>query len=103
MNKFLIAMVFSLLLYSCGSNSPHHQVVADSLCLEIIVEDTIGVELGDENFVFGKICGVETDVDGNLLVLDAISCEVLRYTTEGIYLGQFAGPGLLCFRGVELL
>ena len=61
--------------------------------LQMVPLDTIGVEFGDERYVFGDLCSAEIDSDGNLVVLDAVSCNARRYSPSGEYLGEFAGSG----------
>ncbi len=63
----------------------------------LIVVDSIGVELGDSNFVFGAVGEVDTGPDGDIYVLDWIRCTVFRFSSEGDFIQrigrQGSGPG----------
>ncbi len=64
---------------------------------ELTFVDSIGVELGDSNYVFGSIEAVSHAADGNLLVLDRPACSVKEYTLEGEFVRSLgrrgSGPG----------
>lgn len=65
----------------------------------IEIVGTIGVELGDSNYVLGAVQSVDHDLDGNILVLDRSACCVRVYTGDGEFLRnisqQGSGPGEL--------
>jgi len=69
--------------------------------LQIIFEEdlTIGVEEGDENYMFGNQVFVNTDDDGNIYVTDGDRRTVRKYDSDGNFLqsiGQLGqGPGEL--------
>ena len=86
-----ILIISVLLAACCGSDqdSSHDTTsVTDRM-----VTDTIGVDTGSENYVFGDISGADTDMNGNLLVLDGVNCTVKVFTPEGDYAGSFGGSG----------
>lgn len=63
----------------------------------LTVTDSIGVELGDSDYVFGQIAGVSWTPSGEIAVLDLKRCSILFYDREGTYLRsvgrQGSGPG----------
>jgi hypothetical protein len=63
----------------------------------ISIVDSIGVELGDSNYVWGSIEVVTHTADGNILALDRPACCVREFTIEGEFVRQFGrkgtGPG----------
>ncbi len=93
MSRQVTVAAFAILLLGCSLKRSDEETALDGSFIEIAVEDTIGREVGDERFIFGDICSLETDSAGNLIVLDALRCNVRRYTPSGEYLGEFAGAG----------
>lgn len=65
----------------------------------LILVDSIGVELGDSNYVWGSIEVVTHTADGNILAMDRPACCVREFTPEGEFVRQFGrrgtGPGEL--------
>ncbi len=63
----------------------------------VTIIDSIGVELGDSNYVWGSIEAVTHAADGNILALDRPACCVREFTPEGEFVRQFGrkgtGPG----------
>jgi len=55
--------------------------------------DSVGIELGDERFVFGVIASVEFLPNGRLLVLDSNRQTLRVFSVSGEYLAGFGGPG----------
>lgn len=63
----------------------------------LYVADSIGVELGDSNYVFGQIAGVDLTPDGGLAVLDMQKTSISIFSPAGEFqrsIGrQGSGPG----------
>jgi len=61
--------------------------------------DSIGVEVGDSNYVFGTVSSARITADGSILVVDMQRAAVLFYTPEGEFVRQVgrrgSGPGEL--------
>jgi hypothetical protein len=58
------------------------------------VEDlSIGVEEGDESYVFDNPTDADADRSGNIYVLDSGDCVVKEFGPDGRYLRQFGGRG----------
>lgn len=65
--------------------------------IELTVHCTIGVELGDTNFVFGRIVDAVQTADGGVLALDLTTLNVRRFDSNGAFIGSVgregSGPG----------
>ncbi|MCK5131854.1 MAG: hypothetical protein KAR40_06845 [Candidatus Sabulitectum sp.] len=63
----------------------------------LLIVDSIGVEIGDPDYVFGSIEAVSHTDYGNILVLDRPACSVVEYTPEGEFMNRMgrsgSGPG----------
>jgi len=63
----------------------------------LVVTDSIGVELGDSNFVFGQIVSAQFMPDGNIVVADIIKSRVSIFSPDGEFIApvgrQGSGPG----------
>ncbi len=63
----------------------------------LTVADSIGVELGDSDYVFGQVAGAAWTPAGDIAVMDMKRCAILFYTADGQYLStlgrQGSGPG----------
>ncbi len=63
--------------------------------MKIIFEEdlTIGVEDGDEHYMFGNLVSVNTDEEGNFYVADKDRNTVKKYDSNGRFLLSFGGSG----------
>lgn len=104
--KYLMICVSVFLVLAaaaCGNGQPEPAIDEPDedteTALEILFIDSIGVELGDSNYVLGSIESSSHSVDGNILILDRPACCVREYTTEGEFVRQYGrrgtGPGEL--------
>ena len=99
MIKYLLFLSTLLLVISgCGGGETSPEVSGDdTVQLEII--GTIGVEMGDSNYVLGAVQSIDHDDQGNILVLDRSACCVMVYSPEGEFLRKISregsGPGEL--------
>jgi hypothetical protein len=103
-NSFYFVFVMFFLLYtSCtGENTQTdnghtlHVVNYANVCTLTVV-DSIGVELGDSNYVFGAVREVEIGPVGDIYIVDWIKCAIFRYSPNGEFLQQIGhrgnGPG----------
>jgi hypothetical protein len=68
---------------------------------DLVPVDTVGVELGDSNYVFGVISSVDFDHQGNLLVLDPATSSFSVFSPRGEFLERVgragSGPGEFLF------
>ena len=105
---FFITSVSTLLMAACGAEEQHaneENIPVPELILTLT--DTIGVELGDTNYVFGFAADV-VRTDSILYVLDTPYATVKKYQMEGTYIGSIGthgnGPGEMVFpQSLELL
>jgi hypothetical protein len=79
-----------------GTSEQVPEVVPDAdYYLELV--DSIGVELGDSNYVFGAISSAKYGPDGNIFVVDLQRSTVLFYSPAGEFIRQVgrsgSGPG----------
>jgi len=100
-----------LLAFFCGKDSaqPDCSLVlfgeTDSNPGILSVEDSIGIEMGDSNYVFGSVRRVEVHPDGSILVLDWIKCTIFQFSPSGEFIryigrrgegpGEFLQPGFM--------
>jgi len=102
--RLLLITVAAALLAGCGSEergmtgerSPEEGALPT---VGITVVDSIGVEIGDSNYVMGAIEGLCFGPDGNIAVLDCARSCVRIYSPAGEYVRQIgargSGPGEL--------
>lgn len=100
---FAVALTwFLLVLVSCGtenldpdSSSPGFESDPEGTCL--LVVDSIGVEIGDPNYVFGAIGDVGIGPGGDIFVVDKMKCCIFRYSPDGEFIQLIGrrgeGPG----------
>lgn len=96
-----ISILLVLSLAACGNGQPEpsaNEPVEDrGITIELLFIDSIGVELGDSNYVLGSIEASSHTLDGNILILDRPACCVREYTTGGEFVRQYGrrgtGPG----------
>jgi len=97
----LLVGAISIASLSCGSASEpvEDTAVQESLTStrELVFADSIGVELGDSNFVLGSIEAVSHTLEGNILLLDRPAARVREYTADGEFVRNHgrrgSGPG----------
>ena len=97
--KKILGLCVVLLFAACGEDV---EVITDSsreAVLSLVKLDSIGVELGEPEYVFGAIEGAVTGPDGNIAVLDRAACCIKVYTPDGQFIRQISregnGPGEL--------
>ncbi len=90
--KRLAPSVF-ILLFLIGCGSPEESSEEASPAIVLTPLDSVGIELGDERFVFGVIASVEFLPDGRLLVLDSNRQTLRVFSSSGEFLSEYGGPG----------
>lgn len=85
------------MLCSCGKIEPETAIQTNNQETiqhrTLIKVDSIGVELGDANYVLGSIEAIDHTIDGNILVLDRPACSVIEYTPEGEFVQRLGRQG----------
>lgn len=61
--------------------------------ISLTAYDSIGVELGDANYVFGAISEAKTGPNGNIYVLDRMKCTIFKYSPEGEFIQRIGREG----------
>ncbi|MCD4700550.1 MAG: 6-bladed beta-propeller [Candidatus Aegiribacteria sp.] len=94
-----VLVAFSLLILSgCGNEEGNSEPgkISDSVeqTVELSIVGTIGVELGDSNYVLGSVRQIDHDLDGNILVLDGSACCVRVYSHQGEFIRQISNQGI---------
>lgn len=88
----ILAVLMALL--ACGEETGEESVETVTLPeITLGVTDSIGIEMGDSNYVFGSVMDVEVLENGNIMVLDGSRCKVSLFSPQGEYLYSFAGEG----------
>lgn len=111
--KKLLVLLFSVLVLTlaCGGQ-PAEDISVDEGSVEVAaseeyvlpeadeyltLSDSIGIELGDSNYVFGQIAGVDITPEGEIAVLDLQKSRVSIFSQSGEFVQrigrQGSGPG----------
>lgn len=65
--------------------------------LEFAINLSIGVEEGDQDYMFSYPVDVDSDSKGNIYVLDYQECLIKKYNSQGVFVTEFGkkgqGPG----------
>lgn len=92
----------AVLFSACGDGSSEISQVSPQDTEErvpIAIVDSIGVEIGDSNYVFANVMAVEFGSDGNIYALDRGKYSVFVYSPDGEFIrkigNQGSGPGEL--------
>ena len=100
----LCAAQLPLMLAGAGCGEPREEPLAltddpDVQRLELVIADSLGVELGDSLYMFGAIEDLIHGPDGNIVVHDRAFSRIMVYSPEGEFTRQIgcegAGPGEL--------
>jgi len=110
MRIFICVCILPLMvLIGCGGESPPEEVTLGASIDTIIVtpSDTIGILMGDSNYVFGTIGDALYTNEGNIAVLDEAACCVKIFDPSGEFLMQIgregSGPGEMLYPGGMVL
>ena len=107
MVKCTLAVITAIAVLVAGCSASDDSRTASSQQVQIDTNptvmlspvDSIGIELGDSNYVMGGVEGVDFGPDGNIAVLDCGRSTVLLYSPRGEYLRNIGrrgnGPGEL--------
>lgn len=97
--KRIFGLFVILLFAACGEEVEITTDTTAETTVTLMKIDSIGVELGETEYVFGAIEGAVTGPDGNIAVLDRAACCIKIYGPQGEFLRQISregnGPGEL--------
>ncbi len=95
-------LIIGLVSLACSGSDANTSVTEESdptnaAHLELTANISIGVELGDTNYVFGQIVEALLNENGDVLVLDLSTMNVRQFSSDGEFIGsagrQGTGPG----------
>ncbi|MCK5116136.1 MAG: 6-bladed beta-propeller [Candidatus Aegiribacteria sp.] len=104
-----VCILSLIVLSGCRDDSPPEEVVAGTSIDTIFVSpsDTIGILMGDSNYVFGTIGDALYTDEGNIAVLDEAGCCIKVFDPSGEFLMQIgregSGPGEMLYPGGMVL
>lgn len=93
--KYILPFLTSLLAVGCGG-SPRQSSGPEEAgpdTLRLVPVDTIGMDTGDSDYVFGMVLAAEVDRSGRLLALDPQRCRLSAFDEDGSFLGFAGGRG----------
>ncbi|MCD4709083.1 MAG: 6-bladed beta-propeller, partial [Candidatus Sabulitectum sp.] len=61
---------------------------------DLVKADSIGIELGDSNYVFGAIIDAVYLVDGRIAILDILQRKILIFSGSGEFIGSAGRDGM---------
>lgn len=102
MKKLITILFLSVLVMviGCGESDSDTTFVEDIGSqpeYDLIKVDSIGIDIGDSNYMFGMIVDVTYLTDGRIALLDILQKQVLVYSGDGEFLGKAgcggSGPG----------
>lgn len=91
MKRLSLSISALMVCFGCGSPEDPSEEASSAVVLTPL--DSVGIELGDERFVFGVIASVEFLPDGRLLVLDSNRQTLRVFSVSGEFLSEYGGPG----------
>ncbi len=93
-----INVLFSVVLFlslPCGEESSEiTEENREESSLELVIADTIGIEIGDSNYVFGTIIDAAFMPDGRIVLLDPVRNRVSIFNPEGEFLFSIGNTGI---------
>jgi len=105
----ILVVCIALLITACGADRDESEPEVGNLEIPhyiMVPVDTIGIELGDSNYVFGLIRTVDFTPDGSLVVLDPARNSFSVFSPDGEFVaragragsgpGEFLSPADLC-------
>ncbi|MBD3276922.1 MAG: hypothetical protein GF388_01360, partial [Candidatus Aegiribacteria sp.] len=100
----IVCVATLLLMAACGGGTPEQDapVSADTLdVMELAIVDSIGVELGDSNYVLGALSTICFGPEGNLYAFDIVRGSAMVYSGGGAFVRTISrrgeGPGEITF------
>jgi hypothetical protein len=86
------ASILLIMSAGCGTPSPANEAPDGLPEYDLVKVDSIGVELGDSNYVFGAVIDAVVLTDGRIALLDIFKQKVSVFSHEGEFIGC-AGSG----------
>lgn len=92
----LVSASVSVFLPGCGDGNASEPVDAPGgipVISDLVIVDSIGIELGDSNYVFGAVLDGCFLSDGRIALVDVIKRRVSVFSCEGEFVGSVGRPG----------
>jgi len=89
--QYLTALL--MLTAACGSGGDPASVSSGVDTLSLAVVDTIGLDMGDSNYVFGQLLRVGHGADGSIIALDMQAGRLIVFSPSGEFTGYIGAPG----------
>ena len=93
-----INVLFSAVLFlslSCDEESSEiTEENREESSIELVIADTIGIEIGDSNYVFGTIIDAAFMPDGGIVLLDPVRNRISIFNPEGEFLFSMGNTGI---------
>ena len=106
MKSFFIVLLAFLVIQGCGESAPSHgseEIETGPDTITVFPSDTIGILMGDSNYVFGTIADAVLLDGGNIAVLDEAAGCARLYDAEGNFVflvsRRGSGPGEVLMPG----
>lgn len=99
MKYFIVFITTAVLVLSCGGEESQQvsTQISEVPSSELLIVDSIGVEMGDSTYMFGSIEGLAYAADGSIVLLDRAFSRIMVYSPDGEFLRQIGregdGPG----------
>ena len=98
MRKLIAVLFLSVLtlVFGCGeagTDTDPVEAAEGQPQYDLIKVDSIGIDIGDSNYVFGMIVDASYLVDGRIALLDIMRRKVLVFSGDGEFVGSAGGGG----------
>lgn len=98
-SRTVFCLLSAALVGGCAKSGIETEETTGIPTMQLEITGTIGVEMGDSNYVLGAVQSIDHDRHGNILVLDRSACCVMVYSPTGEFLRKISregrGPGEL--------
>lgn len=95
---YTICILFSTVLFlslSCGDKTNETtEENREESSIELVIADTIGIEIGDSNYVFGTVIDAAFMPDGRIVLLDPLKNKISIFSPDGEFLFSTGKTGI---------
>ncbi len=82
-----------VLALACSTEDNASIQSSEMIEYELVIADTIGIEMGDSDYVFGTIIDAAYLPDGRIVLLDVLENKISVFSSEGEFLLSFGSEG----------
>lgn len=89
------AVLFTCIVLTLACSSEENASIesVEMINYELVIADTIGIEMGDSDYVFGTIIDATYLPDGRIALLDVLENKISVFSSEGEFLLSFGSEG----------